>query len=103
MPESAAPVHRLVPGPAGGRLRSTLRLSKSEAFEACQALADADRCLQRVGRLREAAALANVFELLESRLTERGPGPYPSVPDGSSEDDPWPASGSYSSEREFTQ
>jgi hypothetical protein len=49
---------------------SRLRLSKGEAFAACQALADADRVLVRDGHLDEAKALGDLFTLLESRLTE---------------------------------
>jgi hypothetical protein len=45
-----------------------VRLSKAEVFLACQALADADRVLLRAGRLDEAAALGDLFELLEERL-----------------------------------
>ncbi len=45
-----------------------VRLTKGEVFAACQALADADRCLVRAGRVGEADALAELFELLESRL-----------------------------------
>lgn len=46
----------------------SVRLSKAEVFLACQALADADRVLLRAGRLDEAAALGDLFELLEERL-----------------------------------
>lgn len=51
-----------------------VRLSKAEAFDACQLLADADRCLARAGHPAEAAALAELFDLIESRLCEREPG-----------------------------
>ena len=44
-------------------------LSKEEAFEACQALADAGSHLVRSGRGSEADALAAVFGLLEERLS----------------------------------
>lgn len=47
----------------------SVRLTKREAFDACQALADADRFLVRAGRTAEAAALGDLFELFEERLT----------------------------------
>ena len=43
-------------------------LSKQEAFEACQALADAGRVLVRSGGIAEADTLGTLFELLEERL-----------------------------------
>jgi hypothetical protein len=42
--------------------------TKAEVFEACQALADADRVLLRAGGVTEAAALGELFELFEERL-----------------------------------
>jgi hypothetical protein len=51
------------------RFESSVQLTKREAFDACQALADADRFLVRAGRLTEAGALADLFELFEERLT----------------------------------
>jgi hypothetical protein len=48
---------------------SSVRLTKREAFDACQALADADRFLVRAGRRAEAKALGDLFELFEERLT----------------------------------
>jgi hypothetical protein len=53
-----------------GHLRFALsvRFTKGEAFDACQALADADRILCRSGGHAEAAALADLFELFEQRL-----------------------------------
>jgi hypothetical protein len=48
---------------------SSIRLTKREAFDACQALADADRFLLRAGRPAEASALGDLFELFEERLT----------------------------------
>jgi hypothetical protein len=48
---------------------SSVRLTAPEVFDACQALADADRFLVRAGRLAEAGALGDLFELLEDRLT----------------------------------
>ncbi|HEV3266437.1 MAG TPA: hypothetical protein VG014_13000 [Acidimicrobiales bacterium] len=55
---------------AGDRIRFTpsISLTKAEAFGACQALADADRVLLRSGLISEAAALGDLFELLEQRL-----------------------------------
>jgi hypothetical protein len=46
-----------------------VQLTKREVFEACQTLADADRVLVARGLLDEAAALGDLFELLEDRLT----------------------------------
>jgi hypothetical protein len=43
-------------------------LSKEEAFDACQALADAGRLLVRSGGLDEADSLGSLFDLLEERL-----------------------------------
>ncbi len=48
-------------------------LTRTEVFTACQALADADRVLVRSGATREAAVLAELFELLEHRLTAARP------------------------------
>ncbi len=55
---------------AGDRIRfaPSISLTKAEAFGACQALADADRVLLRSGLISEAAALGDLFELLEQRL-----------------------------------
>jgi hypothetical protein len=44
-------------------------LTKREVFDACQALADADRVLVAAGTTDEAGALADLFELLEDRMT----------------------------------
>jgi hypothetical protein len=52
----------------------TVRLTKAEAFDACQLLADADRCLVRAGYPAEATALVELFDLIESRLCETEPG-----------------------------
>jgi hypothetical protein len=64
------PSEPLVTDPARDRIRfaPSVLLSKAEAFGACQALADADRILLRSGRIREATALGDLFELLEHRL-----------------------------------
>jgi hypothetical protein len=50
------------------RFAPSVSLTKAEAFGACQALADADRVLLRSGLISEAAALGDLFELLEQRL-----------------------------------
>jgi hypothetical protein len=50
------------------RFRRSVLLTKNEAFAACQALADADRCLVRAGQCGEADALCDLFELLEARM-----------------------------------
>jgi len=46
-------------------------LAKHEAFEACEALALAERALLRAGRPAEAASVAALFETLEARLMVR--------------------------------
>jgi hypothetical protein len=51
------------------RFIASIRLTKREAFDACQALADADRFLLRAGEHQAAGALGDLFELLEERLT----------------------------------
>ena len=87
-----------------------VHLTKREAFDACQALADADRVLVAVDGEAEARALCVLFELLEDRLTTpsaRIPGDAAS-PGGSdlAEHDlgrGQESVGSYSIEREFTQ
>jgi hypothetical protein len=70
------------------RLADAVRLTKGEVFAACQALADADRRLASTGTgtAAERHALAELFELLEDRLTM-------------GQDSP----GSYSMDSEFTQ
>ncbi len=57
--------------PPGTRVQfgPSVRLTAREALDACQALADADRFLVRAGRLAEASALGDLFELFEDRLT----------------------------------
>jgi hypothetical protein len=60
--------------PATVHFSPTVRLTKREAFEACQALADADRFLVRAGRLAEASRLGDLFELFEERLSAGGHG-----------------------------
>jgi len=50
-------------------LRPRVHLTKREAFEACQTLADADRVLVAAGATAEAGALGDLFELLEDRMT----------------------------------
>jgi hypothetical protein len=53
-----------------GRVRPapTVGMTKAEVFAACQALADAARCLLRDGHNGEAGALGDLFDLLEERL-----------------------------------
>jgi hypothetical protein len=43
-------------------------LTKREAFEACEVCAEVERVLLRAGRGVEAARIAALFELFESRL-----------------------------------
>jgi hypothetical protein len=94
------------------RFTASVRLSKDEVFSACQALADADRCLVRTGRLGEADALGDLFLLLEERLVAEGdpaepdpggPGPGGPGPGGPGPAGGQPSVGSYSMDSEFTQ
>ncbi len=93
--------------------RPCVWLTKQEAFDACQALADADRVLVAAGTIYEARVLGDLFELLEDRMTRPAPVPAPPSeapaprrrmsrprPGGSGTYDD---SGSYSMESEFTQ
>ncbi len=64
-PRSGAGTH---PIPVAVRFARSVRLTKGEAFDACQVLADADRQLVRARCFEEADALASLFELLEARL-----------------------------------
>jgi hypothetical protein len=50
------------------RFRLSVVLTKREAFEACEVCADVERALLRAGRVIEAARVAALFELFESRL-----------------------------------
>jgi hypothetical protein len=50
------------------RFRLSVVLTKRETFEACEVCADVERALLRAGRAVEAARVAALFELLESRL-----------------------------------
>jgi hypothetical protein len=59
-PHAAEPVLSLLP---------QVRLTKHETFDACQALADADRVLVATGNIAEARALGDLFELLEHRMS----------------------------------
>jgi hypothetical protein len=77
LPTSGLPGVRTTarPGPRALRPVSfspTVVLTKAEAFDACQALADAGGRLVRLGCTEEATTLAGLFELLERRLTDRG-------------------------------
>ena len=56
-------------------IRAGICLTKAETFDACQALADADRVLVAAGTVREARALGDLFELLEDRMTRTRRGP----------------------------
>jgi hypothetical protein len=75
-------------------------LSKREAFELCEACAEAERALLRSGRAVEAARMASVFELIEGRLM-LSDGQAPSPPRDRQPSDSF--SGSNSSESELTQ
>jgi hypothetical protein len=77
---------------------TSVRLTKGEALFACQVLADADRCLVRVGRQREAGALGDLFDLLEARMVAGDAGLTAPRPARAQ-----PSEGSYSMESEFTQ
>lgn len=64
-PEDSEPANR--PG-SKVRFASVLVLSKREAFELCEACAEAERALLRCGKATEAARIAAIFELAEGRL-----------------------------------
>jgi hypothetical protein len=51
---------------------AVLVLSKREAFDLCEACAEAERALLRSGRASEAARMAGIFELVEGRLVLQG-------------------------------
>jgi hypothetical protein len=53
------------------RFASVLVFSKREAFELCEACAEAERALLRSGRAAEAARMAALFELAEGRMVSR--------------------------------
>jgi hypothetical protein len=53
------------------RFASVLVFSKREAFEFCEACADAERALLRSGRAAEAARMAALFELVEGRIVSK--------------------------------
>jgi hypothetical protein len=55
-------------GAAAATFRSELVLTKHEAFEGCDALADAERLLTESGNTEAATRLVSLFDLLESRL-----------------------------------
>jgi hypothetical protein len=65
---TTAPTGTADDGPTAVRFGAAVLLTKSEVFRACQGLADADRILRRHGGHDEAAALGDLFELLERRL-----------------------------------
>jgi hypothetical protein len=50
------------------RFAPAIVLTKREAFEMCEICAEVERALSRAGRAVEAARVAGLFELLESRL-----------------------------------
>jgi hypothetical protein len=50
------------------RFAPVVTLTKREAFEACETCADVEHLLLRLGRAVEAARVATLFELFESRL-----------------------------------
>jgi hypothetical protein len=98
------------PERASPPLSTRVHLTKREAFDACQALADADRVLVAAGSTAEADALGDLFELLEDRLTTvLSEDPGSGEPPGCSGRARHGAGrgqgsvGSYSMEREFTQ
>ncbi|HUC35970.1 MAG TPA: hypothetical protein VMR97_02480 [Acidimicrobiales bacterium] len=53
------------------RFASVLVFNKREAFDLCEACAEAERALLRSGRVSEAARMAALFELAEGRLALR--------------------------------
>jgi hypothetical protein len=52
----------------GLRFAPAVVLTKRETFDACQVCAEVERALLRGGHAPEAARVAALFELLESRL-----------------------------------
>jgi len=50
-------------------IRPGVHLTKREVFDACQALADADRELVAAGATDVSRALGDLFEMLEDRMT----------------------------------
>ena len=88
------------------RFTPSVILTREEAFDACQALADADRCLIGLGHGVEATALGALFDLLEDRLTATQALPFQALPVealASTVLSGQALSGSYSMESEFTQ
>jgi len=59
------------PTPSPVRFGPLVVLTKEEAFNACQSLADAGRVLVREGGSTEADSLCSLFTLLEGRLVDR--------------------------------
>jgi hypothetical protein len=64
---------------SAARFATAIVLTKREAFEMCEAIAESERVLLRSGHAPEAARLAAIFELVESRLVSDGPGDSRSV------------------------
>jgi hypothetical protein len=83
------------------RFAQALVLSKREAFDLCEACADAERALLRAGRPVEAARMASTFELVEGRLVVSSSNGVPGQPTG--HHPPSGFSGSNSRESELTQ
>jgi len=54
------------------RFAPAIVLTKREAFEVCEAVADSERLLLRSGNVSQAARLAALFELVEGRLAVDG-------------------------------
>ncbi|HXX91810.1 MAG TPA: hypothetical protein VEI83_16455 [Acidimicrobiales bacterium] len=52
----------------GVKFAPVIVLSKREAFELCEAVAEAERAMLRSGNAAGAARLATIFELVEGRL-----------------------------------
>ena len=67
------PDHPGAPAATPVRFAATLTLTKHEAYAACEALAGAERALVRAGRPEPAAALGQLFDLLEQRLVASPP------------------------------
>ena len=80
--------------PPAVRFSPAVVLTKHEAFDACEACAEAERALLRAGREGEAGRIADLFALLEGRMMV---GPPPTgLPQSV-------LSGSNSSDSELTQ
>ena len=78
------------------RFAPTIVLSKAEAFEACEACAEAERALVNSGLLSQAERLAELFAVIEERLAHDSQ-------DAGGRQRESESAGSKSRDKEFTQ